>query len=97
MITTWIGIRIFEITQHRLELGNLHINAGSQHMYDINREQVKTVLLQGGDAWCYNPLDIIAFDTPTHLIKHLYALRDRDWSVVGSKFLSELKNHVRET
>lgn len=75
MITAWIACRIFEKTQHRVTLGKLHLNAGSQHIYDINKEDAE-IALQDEFAWSYQPLDVINFDTPVDLMGHLMYLRD---------------------
>lgn len=95
MITTWVALRLREMADNliHVDLGTLYLNAGSQHLYDINREAADQASLYG-ETWAHESLDLTTFDTPGSLMSHIEALRDQNWVKVGAKFLYELKDHI---
>lgn len=96
MITAWVVTRIREMTGTFLGMGNLYLNAGSQHIYDINIPAASVCLNQGESAGYYDPLDIESFINPYHLMTHLMHLRDRQWIEIGASrrhFLRELEHY----
>ncbi len=99
MITTWIGIQVRDLGGHPLQLGNLYLNAGSQHIYERNLEDCKKSL--AGDAWDYDPLNLSQFNTPMSLMSRLAYLRDIKRHKVEDTpastptgFLAELESHA---
>lgn len=95
MITAWIAVRIYETTKNRISLGKLHLNAGSQHIYDINKEDAE-IALQDDGAWSYQPLDVINFNTPADLMNHLQCLRDiKNQLNLKGWLAQELLDHVK--
>ena len=100
MITTWVSLRLREMSDHLptghtfriMELGNLYLTAGSQHLYSKNVMRAEDCLKQGNSAWSYEPLSLSLFNTPNDLMAHLVALRDHDWDNV--KHLKELKSNI---
>lgn len=96
MITAWVATRIREMTGTILAMGNLYLNAGSQHIYDINIPAASECLNRGESTGHYDPLVIESFITPDHLMTHLMYLRDRDWTSIRSSrrhFLQELEDY----
>jgi thymidylate synthase len=96
MIAAWVALRLREMSEGAkvLELGNLYLTAGSQHIYSTNDDGIWKCLNTGGDAWHYRPLDLSTFNDPNDLMSHIVALRDRNWLAVGTRFFSELQDHV---
>lgn len=91
MITAWVALRYRERGMGLCGLGYLYLNAGSQHIYERNFEACEKIV-RDNIAWSYSPLSLSSFDSPSHLMSHLVALRDRDWANVCH--LKELQQHV---
>jgi thymidylate synthase len=101
MITAWVALRyrerMVEVNQLNApftpapQLGKLFVNAGSQHIYEQNVQACRE-LIHDNTAWHYKSLSLSDFDSPSHLMSHLVALRDRDWAKVVH--LKELEQHV---
>lgn len=75
MITTWVGSRIREIANCDLELGNLYLNAGSQHIYVENFIKCE-LCLQADNTGSIYPISLMSFRTPIDLMTRLIASRD---------------------
>lgn len=58
-------------------LGNLRLTAGSQHVYDRDRETALACLAYP-DSQCYRPFDVNEFSHPDDLTKHLWAVARRE-------------------
>lgn len=88
MITTWVALRYNEMrirdgltaSPAIIALGNLHLTAGSQHLYERDWAKADQVLRSGQCDWKYGPMSLHNFDSPVSLMSHLVALRDRDWA-----------------
>lgn len=96
MISAWVALRLREMNGAFLGVGTLYLNAGSQHLYDINAEQSR-MCLQDGGAWQYDDMNYDYFSNPGHLMNHLICLRDRQWIEISRSkctFLAELEYHV---
>ena len=82
-----------ERTGSQLKLGDLTLTAASQHLYERNFEAASTIE-HGGQRWDYAPFDPNSFDSPDHLIDHLWAIANRTSSSkpedFKNKFLVEL-------
>lgn len=76
MISAWIAIELqLNSSLRDLKLGTLYLNAGSQHIYDVNVDQAR-LAKQGDKSWSYKPLDISHLNTPNDLMSQLIHLRD---------------------
>jgi thymidylate synthase len=68
-----------------LTLGRLHLNAGSQHIYEEQWRAcdrlTSEVLPQ---TWSYTHFDPYEFLSPTHLVEHLWRLANKDQSLRDS-------------
>jgi hypothetical protein len=71
-------------------LGGLSLFAGSEHLYESNLPQVKSIISsRGAEAKDpYNPLDLDEFSSPEDFLNHLEMLKDRKDS--GHRWLREL-------
>jgi thymidylate synthase len=99
MISAWVALRLREMSEGlmHVDLGTLYLNAGSQHLYQINEaDAVDCTLNTYGTPWSYCPMDLTTLLSPGHLMNHLIALRDKDWATVGTKFFHELQHHERK-
>lgn len=97
MIATEVGIRVRNESKQPLELGTLHLTAGSQHLYETDRHSAVDIF-QGNETWSYEALSLSQFNIPQDLMIHLYHLRDRQWDDIragGPQFMRELEAHVR--
>lgn len=82
-----------------LQLGNLYLTAGSQHLYALDRERatrcvwqegvVATDALRRDEVLDLAPIDLREFDRPTALITHLWAIARRDRAAVTANWLAE--------
>lgn len=73
------GTRLVEQMHWRdVELGNLYLTAGSQHLYSIDWERAKECIARNEDdlAFAYRPLDLLEFAAADELVKHLKLLAD---------------------
>lgn len=101
MITAWVALRYRErlaeinpnapLPTPAPKLGKLFLNAGSQHIYEHNVDACRQII-HDSKAWSYKSMCLSEFDSPSHLMSHLVALRDRDWANVVH--LKELEQHV---
>ena len=78
----------------RLQLGDLHLTAGSSHLYVDPKvdgatnipyciKDVEALVMSDADTTKYNPLRIEEFKSPNHLVEHLNSCKQRictlDW------------------
>lgn len=82
MITTYIGLRVMEIinrdgldTLRRLELGFLHLNIGSSHIYDRNFEACKKAV-ECVEYIYTDGISLSSFENPRDLIHQLDWCKD---------------------
>lgn len=73
-----------------LNLGNLWLTAGSQHIYEKNFAAVGT-LIERGSTRRYQPISAAAIDTPEDLMHTLAAIRDNRFTVCPPLFLKEIE------
>ena len=82
MVSASIMLRLKQLGMDNLELGTLHMNAGSRHIYERNYSGVLAVL-DSADTdvdFIQQDFDPYTFRDTEHLIKHLRSLRDlEDW------------------
>ncbi len=107
MLAAFVALLYYERTGNRLSLGKLHLQCGSQHVYENNWEQV-TKILQGnnqaprsslGEVPCvpYAPLDVRDFERADDLLEHLRRVRDGE-AGEKSAFMSEfLPKHLEQS
>ena len=91
MLSTLVLLTIRERDERLrdVQLGDLHLFAGSQHLYESDLSSVEKILAQPYPAVdCYEPLVIDEFNGPEDFIRHLEFLKDRKSS--GRQWLSEL-------
>jgi thymidylate synthase len=66
-------------------LGNIYLNAGSQHLYEDQWEPCHEIT-KGYTCWTYMPFDpLTQFISPTHLVEHLWRLANKDRSLWHDK------------
>lgn len=74
-----------------IEPGTLYLTAGSQHLYDSNRDAAEDIINEDPATFEYAPFDPSQyFIRPTSLIDHLWAVADRKWDELRSPWLAEL-------
>jgi thymidylate synthase len=75
-----------------VELGDLYLTAGSQHLYVADREPAERSLAAGAPdgGTAYAPLDLAQFPDPEALVDHLWRLARGEVSVPGRTWLTEL-------
>lgn len=85
MLTSLIALTYFERTGVRLALGDLHMQCGSQHVYENNWESVTRIIYglpqeprELGSVPCvpYAPLNLRDFEGPDDLLLHLEYLKN---------------------
>lgn len=89
MITAWVTLRLREMGGLHVKMGNLYLNAGSQHIYERNFDAVRNIFKQDDNTGINCSLDISQFNDPSSLECHLYALRDT-LGVEDNTFMSEI-------
>lgn len=72
-----------------LQLGNLYLTAGSQHLYDVDEEMARVALAEPYEDTSVLPLELSEFDDADDLIAHLWSFARRD-GTVRHNFLTEL-------
>lgn len=75
-------------TLEELELGDLHLTAGSQHLYDVDQEMAGEAILEE-DGEEPLRLSLAEFRTTKELVSHLWALARRD-GTAKHRWLMEL-------
>lgn len=81
MLSAYIILCLYENTGIKLQLGNLHMNLGSLHLYEENVEQARLCITPPYDAqrkFRYPFLDpITEFGTGGNLLRHLNAVAEQ--------------------
>lgn len=77
----------------RLDLGDLHLTAGSQHLY-MKDEPKARIARCGVDSWKYNPMNISMFNNPDHLLSHLSDLKDGRLDRLTVPFMTEFQTLI---
>lgn len=77
MITGFIMLMLRERGIDNLELGDIYLNAGSQHLYEENFDKALN-LLNNYTEFDYQPFNPYEFDSPMDLKHYLKALSEKD-------------------
>lgn len=77
MLTGYIMLLLRERGINNLELGNIYINAGSQHLYESNFEKAKE-LLKDYKEWKLHKFEPYKFESPLALKNYLKALSEKN-------------------
>lgn len=89
MLTAYVALLYRERTGKSLILGNLHMNCGSQHVYETNWEGVVNLLrfrmMKKLESFDHNE-----FEKPQDLLDHIAAVRDEDAHRMKTAFMKEL-------
>lgn len=93
MLTGYIMLLLRERGLDNLELGNLYLNAGSQHLYSSNDQQVVNMLRTVEDQFETIEFNPYEFETPGELLLHLELASDGIIDLKRSHFLSEVVIH----
>lgn len=72
-----------------IQLGELHLTTGSQHLYDVDVDSAQACLMET-DERHVEPLDLNDFASASSLIDHLWYSARGDWILSESEFLGEL-------
>jgi len=88
-----LSLRAIDPRFKEIELGQIIMTCGSQHLYDINYTQAIEVLSKP-EAIKYAPLDLAEFVSPWDFLDNLEMLKDRKDS--GHKWLRELLIESKE-
>ena len=89
MISAWVAIAL-RGHYPNLELGNLYLDATSQHLYKTNFDLFSNVLERG--TWIdIKPIDLYHFQFPDELTQELYHAGLEQWELVNSPFLLQIK------
>lgn len=93
MLTGMILLLIREINPRMdsIGLGNIYLNAGSQHLYFSNMDKAKHCVEQG-DTMKIERFDPYSFRNYQHLITHLKLVSDKHFDNLDNNFLKELEN-----
>lgn len=84
MITAYVALS----TWRTLQLGQLILTSGSQHLYDSNVDSARVCLMS--EVRNYTPISLDIFESPDHLEHCLCLHRDGLEGQRGNKFLPEL-------
>lgn len=84
MITAYVALSCYKT----LELGQLYLTAGSQHLYESNREAAMRCLW--GKDRTYSPISLHDFNTPDDLRKCLRNFRNGQHDQLPPNFIPEL-------
>lgn len=84
MMTTMLSIVLRPMP---LRLGNLHLTAGSQHLYDRDRDNAIRCRDSTSEFPDLAPLDPDEFTDPDDLINHLWAIANG--TVIGHRWLAD--------
>ena len=87
MISAFIALKLREEYGIKVNLGWIALNAGSQHLYEVNWPSAR-VCLSDNEQFEVEPLDLDEFDGPYDLLNHLYNVANRKPD--NHKFLKEL-------
>lgn len=66
MMTVNVSLELARLTGKTLELGNLHLNVGSHHIYRKHHEKVKEILYSPKAFWEIMPLRLHGLNSPDH-------------------------------
>lgn len=78
MIAAYVAIKLRTVTGRVAHLGDLHLTAGSKHVYDKNVEGVKAVLAASDKLGVHDGpiVDVYKFTTADDLVSHLWTLAE---------------------
>lgn len=94
MLTGYIMLLLREKGLHDLKLGNIYLNAGSQHLYENNFEAAAKVL-NNPKSISYQEFNPYEFESPLELKHYLKALSEKDVTELNkykSKFGRDILN-----
>lgn len=72
-----------------IQLGNLYLTAGSQHLYEMDVDGAQACL-QEADPEFMTQLNLADFKNAEHLIHHLWSCAKGEWHLEKNNFLKEL-------
>lgn len=97
LLSAYVAARLARELGEEVALGELTLQAGSQHLYERDVRGARACLDDPSPAFGYAPLDPMAFrEDPEAVWTHLKALADRDAAALAaspSDFLTELLEH----
>lgn len=84
-----LALRAFDPRAVSVELGDLHLTAGSQHLYIVDRPNAEACASSDERIFDLAPLDLGRFDGPDALVRHLWGVAERDESKLSGRWLRE--------
>lgn len=101
MISAWVAIflRNKSIEFENLQLGNLHLTVGSQHLYNQNFEQAQEVIdsYASIDLPYIGTIDLSLYKEPDQLTVELYNTGRQNFELIDSPFFTQIRNINNET
>ena len=91
MLTGYIMLLLRERGIDNLKLGNIYLNAGSQHLYSNNFEAAEKILTDRRQ-FEIDKFDPYQFDSPTHLKHYLKALSENDVEYLDNQKVNIWRN-----
>lgn len=89
MLGAYVVLRLrFLIQYEKLQLGSLHIFAGSQHIYEDCLEKA-VAAIKANAATC-NAINLDEFSKPDDLIWHLSYMKNKQYDQTTSSFLKDI-------
>ena len=82
MLTGYIMLLLRERGIRNLKLGNISINAGSQHLYESNWEKANKIIQEKQNIIEYEPFNPYCFTSPIEFKNYLKALSEKDYKVL---------------
>lgn len=82
MLTCYILLLLKQRGINNIELGNIYLNAGSQHLYENNWEKAQN-LINNYTIMPYKPLNPNEFDNPMEFKHYLKALSEGDYETLN--------------
>lgn len=76
MLSAYVALLIGDRTGELITLGDIHLNAASQHIYKRNWQACVDCLPILPPAFVYQPINLEEFDTATDLLSHLTLVSD---------------------
>ena len=97
MLTTFVLLHLKKFPKTAtLELGELTLTTGSQHIYEHTVLHARQCIMESSKCWNCNPIKTSEFKAPDDLIQHLQALRDNYYEGCNATFMME-KQTVERT
>lgn len=92
MLTGYIMLLLRERGINDLKLGNIYLNAGSQHLYSNNFEAAENILNNHYEIFEIDKFNPYEFESPTHLKQYLKALSENDLEFLNNQKVDLWRN-----